>query len=126
VPNTLTLISTEFGKKIGGFTSEQWDRNGNGKSISDYSSHTFVFSLTNKHKFILEQHEHAIQTGSEDGPRFGNGADLVIKDKANENSNSYANIGTSYTHPRYTYKNIESYKYFSGDDKTNRFKTKEW
>ena len=73
--------------------------------MSDYQNHTFIFSLTNKHKFVLEQHEHAIQTGVEDGPRFGNGADLVIKDKSNENNNSYANICTSYTHPRYTYKN---------------------
>lgn len=109
---------------IGGFTSELWDKNGNGKSVSDYAGHSFIFSLTNRHKFVLEQHEHAIQTGVEDGPRFGNGADLVIKDKANENNNSYANICTSYTHPRYIYKNSESYKMFSGDDKTNRFVVK--
>jgi hypothetical protein len=44
---------TEFNKIIGGFTSEQWDKNGNGKSISDYQSHSFIFSLTNRHKFSL-------------------------------------------------------------------------
>lgn len=49
----MTLVWTEYDKIIGGFTSEQWDKNGNGKSVSDYAGHSFIFSLTNRHKFTL-------------------------------------------------------------------------
>lgn len=51
----------------------------------------------------------------------------MIKDKANENRNSYANIGMSYQHHKYRFKDGKAYARFSGGDGgTNRFKVKEW
>ena len=102
----MTVVLTEFDKKIGGYTPLPWDKNGNDKFLTDYENSSFIFSLTNSHKFALEQNEFATKIGIEDGPRFGNGADLVIKDKADENNNSYANICTSYFHKSYTYKSV--------------------
>ncbi len=49
VSDTITLIETENGKKIGGFTSLKWEKNvtASTKNLPDTNNTTFVFSLTN-------------------------------------------------------------------------------
>jgi hypothetical protein len=51
IPNTLTVIRTEFDKKIGGFSVPEW-----GSQLgwaADNSKESFIFSLTNNDKFSL-------------------------------------------------------------------------
>jgi hypothetical protein len=49
ISDTITLIETEYGKKIGGFTSLKWEKNvtPSTKNLPDANNTTFVFSLTN-------------------------------------------------------------------------------
>ena len=42
---------------------------------------------------------YAIYRSSSYGPTFGGGHDIVIKDNANSNTDSYANFGQSYSLP---------------------------
>ena len=42
---------------------------------------------------------YAIYRSSSYGPTFGGGHDIVIKDNANSNTNSYTNFGQSYSLP---------------------------
>ena len=90
----MTLVETEFGKKIGGYTPIKWSSNGGW--VIDDSMSTFLFSLTENDKFELTNKFQAVYQYSEYGPLFGAGTDLVIYDKANKNNYSSANINHTY------------------------------
>ena len=89
----MTLVETEFSKKIGGYTPIKWSSNVG--SVSDDSMTSFLFSLTEGDKFELTTKDNAVYHHSGYGPTFGGGHDLVICDKSNTN-NSYANINHTY------------------------------
>ena len=128
VPHTLTLCETVHGKVIGGYTPLVWDKNLTiNKLMKDDSGSSFIFSLTNNHKFKLNKAKDAIYQSNSIGPTFGNGnPDFYINDNANT-SNSYAMINNSYVNSYYTAGNGDSYTNFTGNtDKTPNFKTKEW
>lgn len=82
VPNTLTLVRTEFNKVIGGFTSYPWQSEGG--YVGDTSRKAFLLSLD------LEEIMYPVQLPGEEnkliynnihtGPRFGSGHDLFISD----------------------------------------------
>ena len=59
IPHTLTIIETEFGKVIGGYTSFSWYKDTTNHYVSSRknSNDHFIFSLTNNDKFIITQNE---------------------------------------------------------------------
>ncbi len=93
VPNTLILIRTEFDKIVGGFTPLCWRQYpSNNIQLEDPECQSFIFSLTEKDKFVHLNSEYATYyLHSSPGPRFGkNGyADLWLCNKANLSNLSY-------------------------------------
>jgi hypothetical protein len=119
IPHTLTIIETEFGKVIGGYTSFGWYKDVSPHYVSSRknSNDHFIFSLTNNDKFIITQNEaHCIQIRGDGsyGPVFGGGCDLYIYDKANQNSSSGNQIGHTYTNANYKQGDSASYIKFAG------------
>ncbi len=75
-------------------------------SSGEYSStsNAFIFSLHNKEglapfKTMVTNPRYAIYRGSDRGPAFGGGHDIMIADNANSNTNSYTNFPYSYSVP---------------------------
>jgi hypothetical protein len=96
IPHTLTLCETVHGKVIGGYTPLVWDKPSISKLMKDDSGNSFIFSLTNNHKFKLDKAKDAIYQANSIGPTFGNNnPDFYISDSVNT-SNSYAMINNSY------------------------------
>ena len=58
VADTLVLVETEFGKKIGGYTPVKWSSKDNW--VSDKKFKSFLFSLTEGDKFTLTQEDSAL------------------------------------------------------------------
>jgi hypothetical protein len=83
ISNTLTVILTEFDKKIGGFTPLKWSSHQNGQYLKDDSKGSFIFSLTHNDKFTLMEPGKAIKNDKDWGPIFGSGRDLAVSSKAN-------------------------------------------
>ena len=74
--NTLTLLLTEFGKVIGGYTPLPW-KMGTGEWYEDEDEVSFLFSLTLGERYPLVSRERAIWCSRNYGPSFGN-PDLEI------------------------------------------------
>jgi hypothetical protein len=55
ITDTLTLVRTEFGKTIGGFTNYAWDSSNT--YVTDLDSRIFLFSLDLKEKYIPVKHD---------------------------------------------------------------------
>jgi len=72
---TLTIIKTSNGKRIGGFTSRDWNKNTNAY-ISDNKS--FLFDLDQSQRYNVVSADKAIWSGADYGPIFGANHDLVI------------------------------------------------
>ncbi len=130
IPHTVVIVETEHGKIIGGFTSFVWFKTKVAHYVSSAANSPdhFMFSLTNNHKLSITQNvTYCIYQESDDtnALRFGagNGHDLIISNKANENSNSYANPGSTYTNGNYTVNDNASHIRFGG---AKNFKIKEW
>jgi hypothetical protein len=85
VPNTLIVILTEFGRKIGGFTPLKWAKDAQLTRYSDNSKESFIFSLTHNDKFALMYPGYAIYNYNGFGPIFGDGYDLYVCNDANKN-----------------------------------------
>jgi hypothetical protein len=62
---------------------------------TDINGTSFIFSLTNKDKFLLSDKSKAIKNRPDRGPVFGYGYDLLINNNANKTI-SYANISQTY------------------------------
>lgn len=75
---------TEFGKKIGGYTPIPW-KIGSGNYVRDESGQSFLFSLSNKDKLILQDKDKAVghYNNNDYGPYFGSGCDFCISQKSN-------------------------------------------
>jgi hypothetical protein len=127
IPHTLTLCETVHGKVIGGYTPLVWDKAKHGETQKDDSGSSFIFSLSNNHKFILDKSKDAIQQHSGTGPCFGDGGnDFFINSSADTHS-SYAKINQSYLNENYTAGDWESYMKFTGNpDKTFNYHAQEW
>ncbi len=120
------MVWTEFDKKIGGFTPLKWSSPKDYECVPDNSKESFIFSLTHNDKFILTEPGKAIYNHQNYGPRFGHGRDLAVRDKANENNKSYANICTSYENDKYRNYEKGSWERFSGSKESYKFRVKEW
>lgn len=92
--------------------------------MKDESMTSFLFSLTNGDKFQLTNKEQTVYHYSNHGPRFGGGADLIIYDKANENTSSSANINHTYKNEKYQYNDKQAWEKFSGGSSSSVFKIK--
>jgi hypothetical protein len=121
VPQTLTLIETEYGKVIGGYTPLAW--NSSKKHwAADKSMTSFIFSIDLREKFNLNLAQFAIACNPDKGPIFGC-CDICIVDNSNvEKSN--AEFPISYNNFKYA-RNPESSQAFTGHVK-GRFTTKDW
>ena len=73
-----------------------------------YDSKAFLFSLVNKPGWApvklpqtgkYSSSRYSIYCGSSYGPTFGNGFDIYISSYASTNSNSYSNLGYTYSPP---------------------------
>ena len=114
IANTLTVIETEFNRKIGGFTPCAWDSPEDNGYGADNLKESFIFSLTNNDKFTLGIREYAVLNGRAWGPTFGIGFDLHVCDKADSQNNSYAKVCRIYDNNNYIYNDVESWKRFTG------------
>ena len=102
-PNTLTIVKSTGGNIFGGFTTVEWKSNESWKC--DKSA--FIFSLVNKENktLLFEQasnNNDSIGLYVNFGPMFGAGNDILISDNSNMNTDSFSNLGFTYTHPEYT------------------------
>lgn len=78
IPNTVILIKTKSGKKIGGFTSQIWE---NSPYTWKYDDKSFLFCLNNFNVFKCVNYNRAILSYSFLGPTFGYGYDLYVPEK---------------------------------------------
>jgi len=81
IPSTLTIIRTEFGKTIVGYTPLRWSKDQG--YIEDTSNETFLLSMDEKEKMTLVNSKKAIQCLASYGPVFG-GGDIAISNKCSE------------------------------------------
>ena len=103
-PNTLTIVKSTSGHIFGGFTNILW----NIIRSFTYDKNAFIFSLVNKeNRPLLFEHSssdiNSIVTHPYYCPTFGRGHDFHISNFSNTNTNSYSNIGLTYTHPEYEF-----------------------
>ena len=88
------------------------------------SSKSFVFSLLDKEglapfKSMVTNTSFPIYRDPSYGPTFGGGHDIYIAGNANQNANSYANFGNSYSLPNGitdSSKILAGTRYFSPDE----------
>ena len=107
ISHTVTLVKTQFGKIIGGYTPLTWQPSQDDQWCCDENCESFLFSISLNEKYPLKEDEKdfAICNYMEDGPRFGYGKDLRIGDCANSNDESYFDFPTSYNEVNEKYKN---------------------
>jgi hypothetical protein len=117
VKDTFTLIKTEFGNIIAGFTPYSWHSVSDYQYVNNPEGGTFLlllFSPNNKskrEKMVPTDTSQLIHNNSSYGPTFGGGYDINISDQCNINNSSYANFPHSYNtaDKRYT-KGQDSYR----------------
>ncbi len=95
--NTITIIMSNLNNVFGGYASSAW--NSSGTWINDPNA--FLFSLRRdgvsyKDIFIVKNAVNALYGNSGDGPIFGGGHDIFIRNQSNTNMGSYSNFGNSY------------------------------
>ena len=90
--NTVTLVKTTKGKRFGGYTDAQWDKNRSGNYTG--GSNGFIFSFDYKEIYYNKNSSYNIYNNSGMGPYFGSG-DFYIVDNC-DRSNSSEGLGSSY------------------------------
>ena len=103
---TLTVVYATSGYYFGGYTTENWDCSDAYKK----DANAFIFSLNNNN-YAKASNNDAIYCNSSYGPTFGNGHDLYIADKCNENSNNSNNTNNTYKIGSNYYLNGGSYNF---------------
>jgi hypothetical protein len=93
IEDTLTLVRTEFGRTIAGYTNYKW--NAVRGYVRDEGRRAFLLSFDHAEKYVPQQEKNLIYCQSGNGPIFGR-YDLVIADGCNTNSDSYACFPYSY------------------------------
>lgn len=100
--DTVTIVKTEHGKIIGGYTKYPWTYNGG--STDNEKKETFLFSLSLKEKMLPLAGNNLIYSHINYGPIFGNTqarslfgssqlqSDLCLSDRCNIESNSNFNF----------------------------------
>ena len=127
IENTVTVVETEFGKIIGGYTPVKWESHQSGQYKEDASGESFLFSVSLNEKYPVIDKQKATYQHKDYGPIFGgggNGCDLYLSDKCNANNN-VANFPTSYNNGKYQ-NNQQSYTAFTGQTNGYNFKVKQY
>ena len=126
IDDTLTLVKTQFGNIVAGFTHYPWNSVKNGY-VSKKDRRAFLVSLDLKAKMLPEMKGDRLIYCQEDyGPTFGCG-DLTISDRCNKNKNSFSNFPTTYRREgQKCQKNQDSLRAFVGVTKGNEFKVVEY
>ena len=85
------------------------------------SSSNYIFSLRNKDNLspfrsaVYRNSQYALYTSPNYGPTFGGGHDLHIRNNADKNRNSRANVGYTYRAPSgYSYSNGKTQALLAG------------
>lgn len=132
VPDTLTIIATEFGKTIAGYTPLTWqspsiDKFPYGRTVPDLSKRSFLLSIDLREKLTLRETDSAIFVHKDWGPYFGRGADLRIGNRCNKEANSYASVPISYAFEGEKYEcNQQTWSGFCGAAKGSFFRVVEY
>jgi hypothetical protein len=115
-PNTLTVILDTDGNIFGGFTPVEWDSLATWPCKADPSLKSFAFTLKNPQnvparRFALkaERKDEAIWCVSERGPHFN---DISVSDNCNANTNSWTELGRSYTNDT----GLDGQTFFTGSE----------
>ncbi|XP_033208549.1 uncharacterized protein LOC117167604 [Belonocnema kinseyi] len=100
VSPTYVIVLGTRGEICGGFSDVPWGKT-NAKGHYVHSEKAFLFTLTNNQdlpptKFDIVKKPFAICYHPDIGPIFGAGADLLISNNCNINSESYSNLPHSY------------------------------
>ncbi len=116
---TLSICKAHDSSYIfGGFASVTF----NGSEIFKSDPNAFIFSLTNKDNKPIKininpnNYEYAIFCCLSDGPIFGDG-DIAIANNANTTTNSFSNLGLTYSHPQYAKGKNEALTFLAGSHK---------
>lgn len=64
---TIVFVKTKANYKLGGYTTAKWQN----KEEFSYDKNAFIFSLTNKKKYLIKNNNDAIYGGKINGPIFG-------------------------------------------------------
>lgn len=126
IPNTFTIIRTEYNRTIAGYTPLPWNSTPSGTHAPDPTCETFLLSLDHRLKMPLIKPEYAIYCYTGFGPRFGGGADIHISDLCDENRDSYVNFPSSFMCPEMNERNQQVTTMFCGAIKGNSFRVKEY
>ena len=90
---TITLIKTDNGLRIGGYTTQTWNNDEECKQDDE----AFLFSINLRKKYEIKKGaECAIYCGGEYGPTFGEGFDLCLCNNFLGVNGSYSNFPKSY------------------------------
>ena len=112
IEHTLTLIRTEFGRTIAGYTPLKWNQVASGNYAADNSGKSFLLQVDLKQKMTLTQPQNAIYCHSKYGPTFGGGHDIYVNSGG---SGGYTNFGYSYNlPPGYTSGQSNTQSYLAG------------
>jgi len=117
---TLIIIKSTNGYVFGGYTEKSWNHSGGLFSDAKNDPNSFIFSLINKNQRPIKlkwSQKYAIYCHTMCGPVFGGGSDLSIADQSNVNTDSYSNLGCSFTHPDYAYESNEAKSFLAGSSK---------
>ena len=93
VSPTVTIVLDTIGKKIGGYSTQNWSQSTCGASYCRAPG-SFIFNLSIKKRFDLFDplNTSTIYRDNSFGPTFGGGHDLYISNGCKSNSNSYCKI----------------------------------
>lgn len=98
---TLTVVLTEGGKLLGGFTSKPW--RSERQWVPESDSMAFLFSITHKEVYEQIKPDDSIYHYIDEGPTFGSASDLLIrmsvsnnKEKASLKKMSYGIFSSTY------------------------------
>jgi hypothetical protein len=84
IPDTVTIVRTEFGKTIAAYTPLKWTSLNN-QPVADPSRRSFLLQLDLREKMTLIQGQEgkAIYDHPNWGPTFGGGGDICIANSCN-------------------------------------------
>jgi hypothetical protein len=125
--DTLTLVRTEFGKTIAGYSHYKWNA-ANSNWVHSENKKTFLLSFDKAEKYVPQDRQYLIYCDPGYGPTFGGGHDLVLHGGCNASSQSYADFPSSYNRENSS-KIVncqQSWTNFSGATDRNNFRVVEY
>jgi hypothetical protein len=93
--DTLTLVRTQFGRTIAGFSHYQWNGGDENGEVCDEGRQAFLLSLDQGEKYLPQNGQGLVYCYPSFGPMFGAG-DLCLGDDCRSKSTCYANFPVTY------------------------------